>query len=115
MMCMWLRGRLRCLPRCSRQRWLCQQRRCGACGICWEKVLGTTLGDLGGLSFDTYGGIELGWLESSTGGTTYGNLEGSWIGFCLGLVVGIKLGKNYGNGLGLWDGKVIGTTIEDMD
>ena len=60
-------------------------------------MLGKTLGALYGLSLGTYDGIELGWLEVSTEGTTYDNLEGSWIGFWLGLVVVLDIGKNDGN------------------
>ena len=45
------------------------------------------------LSLDTYGGVELGLLEGSTYGTTYGNLECLWLGFWLGLVVRLELGK----------------------
>ena len=65
-------------------------------------MLETTLGSLDRLSLDTYYGIELGWLEGSTDGNTYDNLEGSWLKFWLESVVGLELGTNDGNEIGLW-------------
>ena len=56
-------------------------------------MLGTPHGDLDGLSLGTYYGIELGWLEEYTDGTTDVNLEGSWLGFWIGSVVGLEIGK----------------------
>ena len=43
------------------------------------------------------------------------DLEGSLLGFWLGLVAVLEIGKNDVNELGLWDGKVLSTTLGAMD
>ena len=73
-----------------------------------------SLGALSGFIFGTYDGIYLVSLEVSTEWTTDGNLEGLLLGAWLLSLYVIELSTDVGNGIVLYDGKFIVTTLGDL-